>query len=450
MKQYFENENINEVNNQNENVNPTVQDEMEQANTGASPVNYFKPMSIPGGASKAQPAPGYFNPASSIESEAEKVSTNSVELSRSNEVKTVPKTELPQNQKKALSKTKKTPDSDKELDYSPQYDDMYKIKLEKLTKLHEIELERIAQDERYCVLRDCNNKVVGVDLTATVKKGIKLYKLTVNRVHGNDEKLTGLSIMRYGAQEALTIVSVKVALENGLELEAFDNTEGVDDAGLAVVNGIGRTEFLSKIDINEWPRLLATFVQPDNNGLIDPCTALAEMNINVCKWKTQDMVQKRLMKDGNEAHIGFKKIHELVKNGYKYQAACHACTLRNDRIKVRDVNEGSANEIFEHYQYAITIHGALVNKFGEGDDKILKTKEFPKRISELWRKLMTIQGAEWATDKMLVFIEGITPEQVDDLLNTPREKDGVKRDDLRKNKLNMMFDWYRAKNDIEF
>ena len=174
------------------------------------------------------------------------------------------------------------------------------------------------------------------------------------------------------------------------------------------------------------------------------------MNINVCKWKTQDMVQKRLMKDGNEAHIGFKKIHELVKNGYKYQAACHACTLRNDRIKVRDVNEGSANEIFEHYQYAITIHGALVNKFGEGDDKILKTKEFPKRISELWRKLMTIQGAEWATDKMLVFIEGITPEQVDDLLNTPREKDGVKRDDLRKNKLNMMFDWYRAKNDIEF
>ena len=57
MKQYFENENMNEVNNQNENVNPTVQDEMEQANTGASPVNYFKPMSIPGGASKAQPAP---------------------------------------------------------------------------------------------------------------------------------------------------------------------------------------------------------------------------------------------------------------------------------------------------------------------------------------------------------------------------------------------------------
>ena len=57
MTQYLKNENMNEVNNQNENVNPTVQDEMELANTGASPVNDFKPMSIPGGASKAQPAP---------------------------------------------------------------------------------------------------------------------------------------------------------------------------------------------------------------------------------------------------------------------------------------------------------------------------------------------------------------------------------------------------------
>jgi hypothetical protein len=133
-------------------------------------------------------------------------------------------------------------------------------------------------------------------------------------------------------------------------------------------------------------------------------------------WKTQDMVQKRQLEDGETAHEGWSFINELVnKKGYMYQAACQAATLATDRIKKSAVTDGDAKTIFAHYSSARIIHDELIAKFGEGDDKTIKTKEFTKEISILWGKLQRKEGDEIATEQFVKFIRELKDSKVNDI-----------------------------------
>ena len=132
-----------------------------------------------------------------------------------------------------------------------------------------------------------------------------------------------------------------------------------------------------------------------------------------------------------------------------YQAACQAYTLDTDRIKTKTVTGGDAKEIFAHYESAKLIHDALVAKFGEGDDKTLKTKEFPKEISILWKKLQNHQGEKWATATFIKFIEGFKENKVSEILKAKSEKFGKKKDEIRKGILNEQFNQFIGKEGIE-
>lgn len=92
---------------------------------------------------------------------------------------------------------------------------------------------------------------------------------------------------------------------------------------------------------------------------------------------------------------------------------------------------------------------ALVQKFGEGEDKTLKTKEFPKEVSILWHKLLNYQGEKFATDTFIKFIESFKDTKVKEILNAKSVKNGMKKDDIRKNILNEQFNQFVGKENID-
>ena len=133
-----------------------------------------------------------------------------------------------------------------------------------------------------------------------------------------------------------------------------------------------------------------------------------------------------------------------------YQAACQTITLDTDRIKQKDVLNGNPDEIFSDYKYAIRIHEAFVGQFGEGEDKTLKTKEFTKEISTLWKKLVRVKGSDWATEELINFIKSLDNDKVVEIRCAKSEKNGRKKDEIRKSILNEQFDLFCAKKRIKF
>lgn len=428
MEKIFENENMNEVNNQNENVNPTVQDEMEQANTGASPVNYFKPMSIPGGASKAQPAP----------------------LPTSGKTKDNG-SEKPATSEKSGVKAKKAKTA-VEKDYKPIYTDQKKKELDFVSSIAKDAIQLTIEDSDIPTVPFGDHNCL-IDLTAAYKNGINLLTPEVNRKHGKDKNRTGESIRMYGAQRHLLVITKSMADAASIKVARFSSdkrTGDMKDIDLVLIDGNGRVEYLLNLEEQDMPIFWATFIEPDASGYYNPSKAMEIINTNRLMWKTPDMVQKRLLDEGDAAHEGFLLIQELMKKGYMYQSACMTCTLSTDRIKVKEVNTGDANKIFEFLESAKKIHSALVEKFGEGDDKTLKTKEFPKEVSTLWHRLMDkFKEEEKATELFIKFIHGFKDTKVSEVLKAENDKNGMKKDDKRKKILNEQFNQFIGREDIE-
>jgi hypothetical protein len=228
------------------------------------------------------------------------------------------------------------------------------------------------------------------------------------------------------------------------------STEPIPDDALVIIDGNGRMAYFLSLDESERPQLYATFIVKDSLGYYNPRKAMEVINTERVMWKTQDMVQKRQLEDGEQAHDGWCFISELVnKRGYNYQAACQLATLATDRIKKRDVTEGDAKTIFSHFKSAMTIHRALVSKFGEGDDKTLKTKEFTKEVSFLWNKLQRKGGDDTATKQFIKFIDGFKDTKVKEIKDAKNVKGGLKKDDIRKSILNEQFNQFVGKENIE-
>lgn len=321
----------------------------------------------------------------------------------------------------------------KEPDYMPIYDEEERMSLSSVTELHEAELKRVGGDKSCHAFFDENDNVVGVDVREAVLSGHQFVKPVANREHGTDSKKTGISLLTYGAQEALTIITVKVARAIGMEVEPFpgSGTTEISDNDFVVINGNGRMAYLYTIEPTKWLRILATFVQPDRASLINPFQAFAEMNLHNTKWTAADMACKHLATDGNKVHEGWRIINSLLKEGYKYQAACQVVTLGVDRIKANEANSGSANDLFEDIEDAKTIHEAVVHRFGNIES--IKGKFFTKCISECWRKLRKEYGNNKATSMMVEVIDNISGEVINEINNATNDKNGLKKDQKRAN-----------------
>lgn len=335
----------------------------------------------------------------------------------------------------------KEADNSKKKDYKPKYSDQELLKLTPLTEVCEQEFSRVISDSNIGAVPYANGSNCLIDLR---KVHPYLYTPQVNRLHGTDQKKTGDSLMSYGSQHLLLVVTVKIAKTAGLVPEQFgnapDKTQPVSEHGFVILDGNGRVNYLMGIPVDEWPEVYAVFPSKDSAGFYDINKIFDIINTQVSVWKTQDMVQKRLLMDGGNAHPGWILIQELVnKKKYKYQAACQLATLDTDRVNKTRVTTGDANDVFSHYDSAKKIFDVLVIKFGEDTDT-LKTKEFTKEVSTLWKKLQKKYGDDLATDYFLDFLSNsLADDKVKEIKEAKSVKGGISKDEKRKSILNNEF-----------
>lgn len=335
--------------------------------------------------------------------------------------------------------------------YLPQYTDNEKATLKAITDVCTEEIRRVQNDEHFhaTIFADGTNCLI--DLRKAYENGIEFATPVVNRTHGKDLQTTGESLLTYGAQHPLIIITTKMADASGMDYAYFDK-QGKPTDGLVFIDGNGRACFLLSRPVDQWPNIYAVFPCKDSTGYYNIPKSMEIINTQVTVWKTQDMVQKRLLEEGKKAHEGWAYINSLVKKGYKYQAACQLATLKNDRIHKSDVTTGDASSIFDHFESAKTVHMALVAKFGEGADQTIKTKTFTQTISTLWAKLQKVSGDSEATKHFVCFINGLSDDIVTDIKTAKTEKTSsgkISKDEKRKAILEREFYQFVAANNIK-
>ena len=336
-------------------------------------------------------------------------------------------------------------------DYSLNYSDEQKKELERVTTVVGAEIERVRIDPRFHAIAFDDNAII--NLKGAAMDGVGFKTPEVNRKHGKDEASTGESLMKYGPQHPLIVITDKMAEALGLRVIRFSNDDPTKPvfAGYTLIflDGNGRINHLLGLNPKDWPNVYAIFPTKNSAGYYDIPKSYEVINTQVTVWKPGDWVTKRILEEGVKAHKGWTSINQLRQKGYNYQAACEAITLGTDRIIKTDVISGDANRIFLHYDSAVKIHNALVKKFSEGDDNTLKTKAFPAKVSELWLPLSSKSGDEKATEYMIAFIDQFPQEQVKKIMEAKgSKKDGVRvtKDAIRIGILETEFNAYMEKH----
>lgn len=326
--------------------------------------------------------------------------------------------------------------------YDPDYGSLPVDEISEINAVVKSELVRLKDDTKVRTWNYGDGPNLVIDVKAAYDAGIDIVTPKVNRNHGNDQFKTGESTKIYGAQQLLLVITKRVADKAGMDVERFSNDTSkapISDEALVILNGNGRMNYFFSLDDSEKPRYFATFIEPDIRGNYNPRKVLEVINTERTMWKTCEMVIKRVLEDGSSVHPAWQMILDLSKKGYKYQAACETCTLDSDRITKKSVASGNADKIFKYFDSAKKIHDALVLKFGEGDDKLLKTKEFPKRVSELWGKLRDKNGEDWATTSFVEFINKFDESKKQLILTNKSNINGIRKDDYRKKILDQEF-----------
>lgn len=324
-------------------------------------------------------------------------------------------------------------------DFKPKYEGKELEKIVEVTRILQQDITRIIADSGMGAVSFSGGSNCLIDLR---KVHNRLCTPLVNRVHGVDQKKTGESLLSFGAQQVVIVVTVKAAKIAGLVSVRFGNDSNIgkpiQDDDFLVIDGNGRINFLMKLPVDEWPEIYAKFPAKDGNGYYNLSTIFDIINTNLSVWKTQDMVQKRLLIDGEEAHPGWSMIRILINKGYKYQAACHLVALATDRLTKTNVTTGDADEIFTHFSSAEVIYKTLLEVFGEDTDT-LKTKTFTKEISVLWRKLQKGYGDKVATNHFVDFLIWLPKEKVKSIKEAKSVKGGTSKDEIRKSVINDEF-----------
>lgn len=368
------------------------------------------------------------------------------------EIKTNPKPTQTPFAKDEVTTTSKI-SSVKVVDFNPVYSEAKIDELKEQTKICSEEIIRVIMDSRYSAVPYNNDNNAMINLKEAYKNGISIARADVNRIHGKDETKTGDSIMKFGAQHPLLVVTVKMAKAAGMTAVAFDtdsNTEEIKEEDLMLIDGHGRMDYLLGMDdVNKWPNIFGTFPSVDRLGYFNLTKSFEIINTEITKWKTEDLVQKRRLEDGEAAHEGWVFIQNLLKAGYKYQAACVITTLKSDRITSKEAVSGNANDIFKQLNNAKKIYDSILKKLGSSGEIVLKTKEFPMEITKIWSILVEKAGTEYALSTILDFIETkIDKSFVESIASATKSANGLSKLQVRVNILKETFKSYCTINSI--
>lgn len=360
----------------------------------------------------------------------------------------------PEEQKGDKKKSGKKAKNNKKL--TLDYTDEEKKQLKVVTDVFNSEIERVIADPNFFAIPFNDGKNAIVDITQAVLTGAKkVASFAENRIHGRDEKTTGESLMTYYPQHPLIIITDKMAEAAGLTRILFPNDKSgslTDRHVIIPLDGGGRLNYLMTIEPEKWPPLFGVFPTADMNGYYNLRKLLEIINTQVKTWDTPNFLIKRIMEEDEKGRERWQSIQDLLHKGYNYQAACELMTLKTDRIAKSGIINGKTDDVFVHHKYADEIYKALVSKFGEGDDKTLKTKSFPAEVSRIWGKLRDQAGVKKATEHVLKFINQLTTGQVQEIASAKSKEVGgatISKDQHRISLLKKAFNDFMEKNPLD-
>ena len=122
-----------------------------------------------------------------------------------------------------------------------------------------------------------------------------------------------------------------------------------------------------------------------------------------------------------------------------FQDACSWVTLQPDRITKRQIINEKADEIFKNTDSAEQIHKAIKKKFGEENERVLKTKTVPIEIVMFWQKLNKHYSSEEATKHLIAFIEKMSDDEVKSIAEAKTQKGKLSKEEQQKGYLNEYF-----------
>lgn len=288
-----------------------------------------------------------------------------------------------------------------------------------------------------------------IDITAEAKAGRVFLEPDANRGHGKDQTETGHSLLNDYPQHPLLVLPTSISRAIGMGVHRFDSdpskADTIPDDSWTVLDGNGRMAYLYGVEVEKWPPIFGLLPSKNKDGLIHPQRIFTVINTNLLAWKGSDYLTARLLIEGEKAHPAWTYINDLKQKGYLFTAACEWGTMKEENIKRSDITDlkFAATEGFKYHELAKKIHSAAVNKFGEGEDRLLKTKDFPKQIIEFFNRLSDLSGFDRnkAAKTIIKFIDGIESGKVVEITGAKKAGDDPK-EVVRRKKMSKLFEQF--------
>lgn len=252
---------------------------------------------------------------------------------------------------------------------------------------------------------------------AVLENNVPLFTMTLNRKHGRDLERTGKSISEFGAQMPLMIVTAKMADIAGIKYTHFDGSaagEKEKEIGLVVIDGNGRAQYLLNCTEEQWPRtVLGKFPVVNRQGLLDIHDVIAEVNYHVKMWGAKDFIHKRTRDFGY--HKMWEKIIDLCDKGYTLRSAGVFAGLLYRSLRKSELLTYSNDFYFRYYDAAKDIHTAMIDKFGEGSDRTLKSTGVPIQLVKIWNELVSTYTVDSSKTFLVTFIKKLPKVKVNSI-----------------------------------
>lgn len=271
-----------------------------------------------------------------------------------------------------------------------------------------------------------------INIAAGIHSGkIKPVRVKINRIplDKNVKKLAE-SMHEIGQQMPILVAPASAMAQMGFDLESFDGNpvskKNLGDS-LVVIDGQTRTKAYLQATIKDADKLFGVFVTVNPGMTLN--SLLSGINLNAFNWSAQDYATAIIANPGAANRDVYLKIQELRNKGYNDTAADEWATGDLGTLRKGEIlkeAQGKVKKTFPYASFFIKIHAAAAKKFGEGKGSPMLLKLLPEQVLMKWSSLRDDKGSEFATKRMITFLNSLSDDAVKEFTDAKSDKDNNK------------------------
>lgn len=291
-------------------------------------------------------------------------------------------------------------------------------------------------------------------LTAILQSGKKIAKVKNNRVINDvNVKEKVKSIKAYGLLQPIMVVEASKVIEQGLEIVDFETGGEINDPEnyVVVIDGQHRLSAYNTIkkDNPKFDKDCFIIYSPAENVSI--VKQLSEMNIQVRKWTTRDLVSGVVMAVKDKYQL-ITEINKLTSKGYSLEAAYKYLTLSRDVITRNELNKITNDEKLtttqtnkvtsnpQNIQRGLDILGAIKERINED---FIKTRLIADWVVSKYEKTGDAEKATFKDD-MCEFFRSLDVTKGEAIKSVTGKRGESTKEDKMFNLLNEYYQEYES------